>query len=111
MAQYRGGVFVQRVEIAVRDGQEAAFEAALCEVRQQVFMTRGFRDFTVAQGVEEPARYTVQVLWETADELLSSPGPGASSAAGPPSSRSSSGRCGSTTSCSGTASGCRGRAC
>ncbi|WP_158220915.1 putative quinol monooxygenase [Kineosporia sp. R_H_3] len=69
-------MFVQRVEIAVRDGRESAFEAALCEVRQQVFMTRGFRDFTVAQGVEEPGTYMVQVLWETADELLEFTGSG-----------------------------------
>src|SRR4051812_42610516 len=62
-------MIVQRVEIAVRDGQQPEFEAALCEVRQRVFMSAGFRGFTVAQGVELPSTYLVQVLWETPEEL------------------------------------------
>ena len=59
----------QLLEISVRDGQEAVFEAALCEVRQRVFMSPGFRGFTVAQGVEGPPVYLVQVIWESAEEL------------------------------------------
>jgi heme-degrading monooxygenase HmoA len=62
-------MLLQQVELTVRDGQEAAFEAALCEVRQRVFMSRGFRGFTVAQGAEHSYRYLVQVRWETLDEL------------------------------------------
>ena len=62
-------MFVQRVELAVAEGHETAFETALCEARQRVFMSRGFRGFTVAQGVEHPSTYLVQVLWETGDEL------------------------------------------
>src|SRR3954447_2764367 len=60
---------LELLEIAVRDGQEAAFEAALCEVRQRVFMSPGFRGFTVAQAVEGPSAYLVQVLWESPEEL------------------------------------------
>ena len=33
-------------------------------------MARGFRGFTVGQGVEHPSNYLVQVLWETPEELL-----------------------------------------
>jgi hypothetical protein len=62
-------MFVQQVEIVIDDGRETAFETALCEVRQRVFMSPGFRGFTVAQGVEHPTTYLVQVLWETLDEL------------------------------------------
>jgi heme-degrading monooxygenase HmoA len=62
-------MFLQQVRIAVRDGQQAAFEAALCEVRQRVFMSRGFRGLDVAQGAEHPSSYLVQVRWESADEL------------------------------------------
>ena len=58
------------VEIALLDGQESAFEAALCEVRQRVFMSAGFRGFTVAQGMEGPSTYLVQVLWESPEELV-----------------------------------------
>ena len=60
---------LEHVEIVVLDGQEAGFEAGLCEVRQRVFMSRGFRGFTVMQGLEDPSRYLVQVLWESPEEL------------------------------------------
>jgi quinol monooxygenase YgiN len=61
---------LEQWEITVGDGQEAAFEAALLEVRQRVFMSAGFRGFTVAQGTAaHPATYLVQVLWESAGEL------------------------------------------
>jgi heme-degrading monooxygenase HmoA len=66
---YASQMLLQQVELTVRDGQEAAFEAALCEVRQRVFMSCGFRGFTAAQGVERPSGYLVQVRWESAEEL------------------------------------------
>ena len=62
-------MYLQHVEVAVLDGQEAPFEAALCEVRQRVFMSPGFRGFRVAEDVERPATYLVEVRWETLDEL------------------------------------------
>jgi heme-degrading monooxygenase HmoA len=62
-------MILEHVEIAVLDGQEVAFEAALCEVRQRVFMSAGFRGFKVAQGAERPSTYLVQVLWESSEEL------------------------------------------
>jgi heme-degrading monooxygenase HmoA len=62
-------MLVERVEIVVLGGREAAFEAVLCEVRQRVFTSQGFRGFMVAQGVERPSTYLVQVLWETREEL------------------------------------------
>lgn len=62
-------MFLQQVAMVVLDGQETAFEAALCEVRQRVFMSRGFRDFIVAQGAEHPTSYLVQVRWESEEEL------------------------------------------
>jgi heme-degrading monooxygenase HmoA len=69
-------MILERVEMAVIGGQEAAFEAALCEVRQRVFMSRGFRRFAVAQGVEFPSTYLVQVLWESAEEQAEFAGSG-----------------------------------
>jgi|SRR3954447_12692814 heme-degrading monooxygenase HmoA len=62
-------MYLQHVEVAVVDGHEAAFETALCEVRQRVFMTAGFRGFSVAQDVERPSTYQVDVRWETLEEL------------------------------------------
>jgi heme-degrading monooxygenase HmoA len=62
-------VILQRVEMAVRSGLEHAFEGALLEVRQRVFMSAGFRGFDVHQGLELPAGYLVLVRWETAEEL------------------------------------------
>ena len=60
---------LERVEIEVLEGREPEFEAALCEVRQRVFMSRGFRGFRVAQGVQSPTTYLVEVRWETGEEL------------------------------------------
>lgn len=64
-------MLIERVDVDVRDGEEPAFEAAFCEVRQRVFMSAGFRGLTVAQGADRPSRYLVQVRWETAGELRS----------------------------------------
>ena len=61
---------LQQVELTVPAGRNAAFEAALCEVRQRLFMCAGFRGFEVAQGLEDPCHYRVQVRWATAEELL-----------------------------------------
>jgi heme-degrading monooxygenase HmoA len=73
---YAAVMFLQQLEMVVADGQEAAFEAALCEARQRVFMSRGFRGFSVAQGAEHSFRYLVQVRWETLDELTDFVGSG-----------------------------------
>lgn len=62
-------MLLQHVEAVVLDGHEAEFEAALCEVRQRVFMSPGFRGFRVAQDMEHLSRYTVEVRWESLDEL------------------------------------------
>lgn len=62
-------MLLERIEIVCAAGQEAAFEAALCEVRQRVFMCPGFRGFAVAQGMEQPSAYLVEVSWESREEL------------------------------------------
>ncbi len=61
-------MIVERLETTIFDGREKEFEAALCEVRQRVFMSRGFRGFTVAQGVQRPSTYLIEVLWESLEE-------------------------------------------
>jgi len=63
-------MILQQVHLVVLDGQEAPFEAALCEVRQRVFSSPGFRGFRVLQDAEQLSRYLVQVDWETREELL-----------------------------------------
>jgi heme-degrading monooxygenase HmoA len=62
-------MFLQHVDVVVVDGREAEFEAALCEVRQRVFMSSGFRGFRVAQDVEHLSAYLVEVRWESLAEL------------------------------------------
>jgi heme-degrading monooxygenase HmoA len=62
-------MFLQHIEVVVVDGREPEFETALCEVRQRVFMSPGFRGFRVVQDVEHPSTYLVEVRWETLDEL------------------------------------------
>ena len=62
-------MYLQHVEVRVLDGHETAFEAALCEVRQRVFMSPGFRGFRVVQDVEHLSSYLVEVRWESLQEL------------------------------------------
>ena len=62
-------MLLQQVSLVVVEGQQAAFEGALLEVRQRVFMSAGFRGLTVAQGAEHPTGYLVQIRWESLDEL------------------------------------------
>ena len=59
---------IERLDLTVLSGHEAEFEAVLCDVRQNVFMSRGFRHFTVARGVENPTSYLIQILWESVEE-------------------------------------------
>jgi pimeloyl-ACP methyl ester carboxylesterase len=62
-------MFLQSVRIVVLHGQEAAFEAAICEVRRRAFTSPGFRGFSVSQGADDSSTYLIEVRWETADEL------------------------------------------
>ena len=61
-------MMVERLDVTIVDGREKEFEGALLEVRQRVFMTRGFRGFTVAQGLQRPTTYLIEIQWETLDE-------------------------------------------
>lgn len=61
-------MIVELLELTVPDARQAEFEAALLDVRQRVFMSKGFRRFTVAQSVEPPFTYLIQILWQTLQE-------------------------------------------
>ena len=63
-------MYLQHVLLTSLDGREGELEAALLEVRQRVFMSPGFRGFSVAQGAENPAAYLVRTRWETLEELV-----------------------------------------
>jgi heme-degrading monooxygenase HmoA len=63
-------MIVERVGTTILAGREKEFEAALCEVRQRLFMSKGFRGFTVVQSLENPSVYIVEVQWETLDERV-----------------------------------------
>ncbi len=63
-------MFVQQIDLAVREGQEAAFEAALLETRRRVFASPGFRGFAVLEDVAAPSCYLAQVHWESRIELV-----------------------------------------
>jgi heme-degrading monooxygenase HmoA len=62
-------MLIQQVQIVIAPGRQSAFEAALLDVRQAVFMAPGFRRFDVAQSAEQHHHYQVQVFWETSEEL------------------------------------------
>ena len=62
-------MYVQHIALRVHEGRQAAFEAALVDVRRDVFTAPGFRGLAVVQGVEDALTYVVEVRWETLDEL------------------------------------------
>jgi heme-degrading monooxygenase HmoA len=63
-------MLLQVITVQTRDAVTADVETALCEVRQRVFMSAGFRGLKVFQSIEDPSTYQVHVLWQTHEELL-----------------------------------------
>ncbi len=58
-------MIVERAQIDVRPGQEAAFEAALEEAKAVVAAAPGFRSLRAARGIEEPSRYLLLIAWDS----------------------------------------------
>lgn len=54
--------------LAVRAGQEAAFEAAFAQARPIIASMHGFGDLSLARSVESPSQYLLLVAWETIED-------------------------------------------
>jgi heme-degrading monooxygenase HmoA len=58
-------MIVERATFHIREGQEAAFEAAFDEARLIVAGAPGLHSVRRGRGVEEPQKYLVLVEWDS----------------------------------------------
>jgi heme-degrading monooxygenase HmoA len=59
-------MILELAEIAIRPGEQDAFDAAIARGIQSVISrATGFRRASVHKGVESPERYLLQIEWET----------------------------------------------
>jgi heme-degrading monooxygenase HmoA len=58
-------VIVERAQLEILAGQEAAFEAAFVRAREIVAAADGVRAVSLGRGVESPSRYLLLVEWES----------------------------------------------
>jgi len=56
------------VILNVREGQEAAFEAAMRQARPLIEATAGFAGIAVRRCIETPNRYLLTVSWKTLED-------------------------------------------
>ncbi len=58
------------VEIEVKPGEEAAFEAAVAEAIPVFCRSKGCRGMELTRTIERPSKYRLFVKWETLDDHL-----------------------------------------
>ena len=58
-------MILERATFRIRDGQEAAFEAAFAEARLIVAKAPGARSVRLGRGIEESQTYLVLLEWES----------------------------------------------
>jgi quinol monooxygenase YgiN len=58
------------VEIEVKPGEEAAFEAAVTEAIPVFRRSKGCRGIELTRTIEKPSKYRLFVKWETLDDHL-----------------------------------------
>ncbi|MBP2150072.1 antibiotic biosynthesis monooxygenase family protein [Xanthobacter autotrophicus DSM 597] len=54
----------------IKEGSEAAFEAAVREAAPHFQKSRGCIGMSLARGVETPTRYTLLVTWESVEDHM-----------------------------------------
>ncbi|MGQ0626158.1 MAG: antibiotic biosynthesis monooxygenase family protein [Sporichthyaceae bacterium] len=59
---------IERAEIPVKEGQEAAFEAVLPKVMPILRGAPGCRGFSVSRGIESPSTYLLLLTWDTVED-------------------------------------------
>lgn len=58
-------MIVERAELDIVEGQEAAFEAAFVQAREVAAAADGIISLRLARGIESPSRYLLVVEWDT----------------------------------------------
>jgi quinol monooxygenase YgiN len=59
---------IERVELSITPGQEAAFEAAMERGLELLRGADGCISTSLARGVERPSRYLMQLHWRSIDD-------------------------------------------
>jgi len=61
-------VILESAILNVREGQEAAFAAAIAEARPLIAQSAGFKRIEVRPCIEQPGRYLLLVWWERLED-------------------------------------------
>ncbi|RUV30959.1 antibiotic biosynthesis monooxygenase family protein [Mesorhizobium sp. M5C.F.Ca.IN.020.32.2.1] len=63
-------MFLEVVEIAVKQGSEAAFEQAVAEAAPLFLKAKGCHGLSLHRIVEDPTSYRLVVKWETVEDHM-----------------------------------------
>ena len=63
-------MITEMVEIEVKPGEEAAFEAAVAQAVPAFRNSKGCRGLELHRAVENPAKYRLFVKWETLEDHM-----------------------------------------
>ena len=59
-------MILELADIRIHPGQSQAFDAAIARGLNEVIAhAKGCKGFTVNQGIENPDRYVLQIVWDT----------------------------------------------
>jgi heme-degrading monooxygenase HmoA len=61
-------MILERAQIPVDEGREAAFEAAMAQARAVISESPGFRSIRVLKGIERPSVYLLLIEWDTLED-------------------------------------------
>jgi len=68
MTAEQHGRIVEHAILAITPGREAEFETAFETAKDIISRMLGFRDLTLARGVERPDTYLLLVRWDTVED-------------------------------------------
>lgn len=58
---------IEHVSLSIHKGQTAEFEAAMDRAKSILLNAKGCRAVSLARGIESPAKYVLQIRWDSVD--------------------------------------------
>jgi heme-degrading monooxygenase HmoA len=68
MTAEQHGRIVEHAILEIKPGRESEFEAAFATAKHIISRMPGFRDLTLARGVERPDTYLLLVRWDSVED-------------------------------------------
>ena len=68
MTTEQHGRIIEHAILAIKPGRESEFEAAFATAKHIISRMPGFRDLTLARGVERPGTYLLLVRWDSVED-------------------------------------------